>query len=130
MDKQVFNRAPSNSPISIHQMSNKSYSKFQEEVSLKYGFIGLKLDKLSLTAEVSEEFHSEILGGGFTLYDYFGVVEPNLNRNGELASYKGQFFNDEKRELVYRVYPVASIKMNKRPLKIEFTPSKVSKKNF
>lgn len=96
MNKEVLNRAPSNSPITIHQMSNKSYSKFQEEVSLKYGFIGLKLDKLSLTAEVSEEFHSEILSGNFTLYDYFGVVEPNLNRNGELASYKGQFFNDEK----------------------------------
>ena len=53
MDREVLNRATSNSPISIHQMSNKSYSKFQEEVSLKYGFIGLKLDKLSLTAEVS-----------------------------------------------------------------------------
>ena len=68
MNKEVLNRAPSNSPISIHQMSNKSYSKFQEEVSLKYGFIGLKLDKLSLTAEVSEEFHSEILSGNFILY--------------------------------------------------------------
>ena len=92
MDREVLNRAPSNSPISIHQMSNKSYSKFQEEVSLKYGFIGLKLDKLSLTAEVSEEFHSAILNGSFILYDYFGVVEPNLNRMVNYLVMKGQFF--------------------------------------
>lgn len=33
MSKEILNRVVSNSPITIHQMSNKSYSKFQEEVS-------------------------------------------------------------------------------------------------
>lgn len=120
----------SNSPISIHEMYKKSYSKFQDEVSYKYGFVGLKLDKLSLTAEVSEEFQNDILEKRFTLYDFFGEIEPNLTRNGELVSYKGQFFNKEKENWYIEYTPILSIKMNKRPLKIEFTPSKVSKKNF
>lgn len=94
------------------------------------GFVGLKLDKLSLTAEVNEEFGMDILNKCFLLYDYFGVVEPNLTSEGVLSSYKGQFFDDEKENWYIEYSPVISIKMNKRPLKIEFTPSKVSKKNF
>ena len=43
---------------------------------------------------------------------------------------KGNSFDDEKENWYIEYTPVASIKMNKRPLKIEFTPSKVSKKNF
>ncbi|MDZ5758959.1 replication initiation protein [Carnobacterium maltaromaticum] len=130
MEIESENRAPSNSPISIHEMYKNSYSKFQDEVSLKYGFVGLKLDKLSLTAEVNEEFGMDILNKCFLLYDYFGVVEPNLTSEGVLSSYKGQFFDDEKENWYIEYSPVISIKMNKRPLKIEFTPSKVSKKNF
>lgn len=110
---------------------DSSYSKFQTEVSYKYGFVGLKLDKLSLTADVTESFYKDILNGTFLLYDYFGIVEPNLTRDGELSSYKGQFFDSNDKENWYIEYtPIASIKMNKRPLKIEFTPSKVSRKNF
>lgn len=109
---------------------DNSYSKFQTEVSYKYGFVGLKLDKLSLTADVNEFFYKDILSGTFSLYDYFGIVEPNLTRDGELSSYKGQFFDNDKENWYIEYTPIASIKMNKRPLKIEFTPSKVSRKNF
>lgn len=61
MENELKNRAPSNSPITIHEMSKTSYSKFQDEVSYKYGFVGLKLDKLSLTADVTEDFYTSIL---------------------------------------------------------------------
>ena len=132
MTENSENRATSNSPITIHEMSpnEQSYSKFQEEVSFKYGFVGLKLDKLSLTARIDEELHNQILTGEFKLYDVFGIKEPNLTPNGELASYKGQFFYDEKENWYVEYTPISSIKMNKRPLKIEFTPSKVSKEHF
>lgn len=98
MTENSENRATSNSPITIHEMSSneQSYSKFQEEVSFKYGFVGLKLDKLSLTARIDEELHNQILTGEFKLYDVYGIKEPNLTPNGELASYKGQFFYNEK----------------------------------
>lgn len=127
------NRAsPSNSPISMHNLyvTENSYSKFQEEVTYKYGFVGLKLDKLSLTAHVDEELHKQFLTGECKLYDAFGVREPSLTPNGELYSYKGQFFLSEKENWYVEYTPILSIKMNKRPLKIEFTPSKVSKENF
>lgn len=130
MENKVQNRAPSNSPITVHEMSKDSYSNFQSEVSLKYGFVGLKLDKLSLTADVTEKFYSDILLGNFVLYNNFGFSEPNLTRDGELSSYKGQFFNDSKENWYIEYTPITSIKMNKRPLKIEFTPSKVSKEHF
>lgn len=130
MENELKNRAPSNSPIKIHEMSKTSYSKFQDEVSYKYGFVGLKLDKLSLTADVTEDFYTSILNGEFVLYDYFGIVEPNLTRDGELSSYKGQFFDNDKENWYVEYTPIASIKMNKRPLKIEFTPSKVSRTHF
>ena len=65
MENELKNRAPSNSPITIHEMSKTSYSKFQDEVSYKYGFVGLKLDKLSLTADVTEDFYTSILNGEF-----------------------------------------------------------------
>ena len=96
METELTKSGSSNSPITIHEMSKRSYSKFQDEVSFKYGFIGLRLDKLSLTADVTEEFYTDILNGTFVLYDYFGIVEPNLTRDGVLSSYKGQFFDDDK----------------------------------
>lgn len=132
MDNQQNQSGSSNSPITIHEMLNtrSGYSSFQEEVAFKYGFVGLKLDKLSLTADVTENFYTDILTGRFVLYDLFGVVEPNLTRQGEVSSYRGQFFFDDKENWYIEYTPLTSIKMNKRPLKIEFTPSKVSRKNF
>jgi len=133
MRKELLERAFSNSPSTLHEMSEKSYSKFQNDVSYKYGFVGLKLDKLSLTADVTDEFSNAILSGQIALYSEFGdfeKIEPNLTKNGELVSYKGQFFSNIKENWYVEYMPIVSIKMNKRPLKVEFTPSKVSKENF
>lgn len=132
MSEQIMSdkkRAHSNSPLS-GEIFPKTYSKFQEMVSVRYGFVSLKLDKLSLTADVTEDFASAIMQGKFLLFNNFGIAEPNFTKEGELISYKGQYFENEKENWYFEYTPLSSIKMNKRALKIEFTPSKVSREHF
>ena len=94
------------------------------QLSEKYGFVSIKIDRLTIMANVELEENKAFQN----LCRYWDVME--LRDNSEYAGFYGQLFPNSNENFYVSYTPLKAKKMKIKNLYLEFNPAKSSKTNL
>lgn len=105
----------SNSPLEVKKMN------LRIQLSEKYGFVSIKIDRLTIMANVELEENQSFQ----KLCQYWEVME--LRDNNEYAGFYGQLFPNSSENFYVSYTPLKAKKMKTKNFYLEFNPAKSSK---
>lgn len=108
----------SNSPLEVQKLNLRT------QLSEKYGFVSIKIDRLTIMANVELEENQTFQN----LCQYWEIME--LQSNGEYAGYYGQLFPNSSENFYVSYTPLKAKKMKTKNFYLEFNPAKSSKANL
>lgn len=108
----------SNSPLEVQKLNLRT------QLEEKYGFVSLKLDRLTIVANI--EFEEDMILQN--LCKTWDILE--LQSNGEYAGFYGQLFHECTENFYVSYMPLKAKKMKTKNFYLEFNPAKSSKEHL